>query len=131
MLIGFGAIGAVLRFLAWRRTDATGSLATWRNDGSQIAAVGLWIIGAALFTLSMASPRLTKLVYVGWMSATVPIGVVMSTILLTMLFVFILPIFSLIVRMGDPLRRKLKTNGSYWEAYKRHEPTIERMRRPF
>ncbi|MEK7710827.1 MAG: hypothetical protein AAB341_02930, partial [Planctomycetota bacterium] len=64
------------------------------------------------------------------MTATAPVGIVMSTILLTMLFMLILPVFSLIVRMGDPLRKKLG-GATYWEDYKAHEPTLERMRRPF
>jgi hypothetical protein len=41
-----------------------------------------------------------------------------------------LPLFSLIVRFGDPLRKKLG-GATYWEPYRPHEPTLERMRRPF
>ena len=126
MLIGFGAIAVVLWIGAAWRSGAS----AWTGAGAQVAAIVSASLGAAFFALSRASRSMTKTVYVGWMTATAPVGIVMSTILLTVLFVLILPVFSLIVRMADPLRRKLG-GSTYWEDYKPHEPTLERMRRPF
>ena len=75
---------------------------------------------------SVATP-----VYVVWMTAAMWIGRVMTPVLLTALFVVLLPVFSLI-RLGDPLRLKLKPKGeSYWEDHKHHESTLERTARPF
>jgi hypothetical protein len=128
MLIGFGVIGVVLWIAGARRAGA--QVSAWTGSGAQVAAIVLASLGAALFALSRASRSMTKTVYIGWMTVTVPVGIVMSTILLTVLFMLILPVFSLIVRMGDPLRRKLG-GTTYWEDYKAHEPTLERMRRPF
>lgn len=128
MLFGFGVIGVILWVVGARRSGV--SVWVWTGTGAQIAAIVLGLLGVALFALSRASRSITKTVYVGWMTATAPIGIVMSTILLTLLFVLILPVFSLIVRMADPLRRKLG-GATYWEDYKAHEPTLERMRRPF
>jgi hypothetical protein len=68
--------------------------------------------------------------YVTWMRASTPIGLAMSTVLLSVLFLFMLPLFSLVVRLGDPLRKKLGET-TYWEDYKPHEATLERMRRLF
>ena len=128
MLIGFGAIAIVLWIGAAWRSDASASV--WTGAGGQIVAIVSASLGAGLFALSRASRSITRTVYVGWMTATTPVGIVMSTILLTALFVLILPVFSLIVRMADPLRRKLG-GSTYWEDHKPHEPTLERMRRPF
>jgi hypothetical protein len=64
------------------------------------------------------------------MSVVVPIGVFMTTIGMTLIFVLVLPVFSLI-RFSDPLRKKLHKEGTYWEDARPYEPTIERMTRPF
>jgi len=70
-------------------------------------------------------------VYVGWMSAAFAIGAVMTVVLMTVLFIVLLPLFSL-TRLADPLRMKLKPAGeSYWEDHKHHESTLERTARPF
>ena len=129
MLIGFGAIGLFLWVMAWRKYDGHGPLG-WSGAGAQIVALSAWILGIGLLALSLASPALTKPVYTAWMTVTLPIGIAMSTILLTLLFVFLLPLFSLIVRMGDPLRKR-QGGMTYWEDYKPHEHTLERMRRLF
>jgi len=128
MLIGFGVIGVLLWVAGTRRTGA--SVLVWTGASAQIAAVLFAFLGAALFALSLASPAMTRTVYIAWMTVTVPIGIAMSTVLLTVMFVLVLPVFAMIVRLGDPLRRKLG-GATYWEDYKPHEPTLERMRRPF
>jgi hypothetical protein len=84
-----------------------------------------------LWAIAMTSVSLAKPVYVGWMSVAVPIGLVMSTIMLAVLFFLLLPVFSLVVRWGDPLRKRIRRDGSYWEDYKPYEPTMDRMARPF
>jgi hypothetical protein len=129
MLLGFGVIGAVLWTAAWGKYGGSGPLG-WSGSGAQVVALCLWALGAGLCALSLYSPASAKPVYVTWMRATAPIGIVMSTILLTLVFVLVLPLFALIVRMGDPLRKKLG-GSTYWEDYKPHEPTLERMRRLF
>ncbi len=65
------------------------------------------------------------------MSLAVPLGIVMSTIALSILFFVLLPVFSLIVRRSDPLRKKITRSGTYWEDYKHYEPTLDRMQRQF
>lgn len=129
MLIGFGAIGLILWVIAWRKYEGHGPLG-WSAAGTQIVALSAWILGIGLFALSLASPSLTKSVYTAWMTITLPIGIAMSTILLTLLFVFLLPLFSLIVRMGDPLRKR-QGGKTYWEDYRPHDHALERMRRLF
>jgi protein-S-isoprenylcysteine O-methyltransferase Ste14 len=129
MLLGFGVLGVILWFVHSRKAEI--GFASWDGSGAQIASSVMWAAGVFCCVISLASPAITKPIYVTWMSVTVPIGLFMSTVMLTVLFVVILPVFSLIVRRTDPLRKKLKKGGTYWEDYKPHEPTIERMRRPF
>lgn len=129
MLLGFGVIGAVLWFTAWRKYGGYGPL-EWSGAGAQIVALCFWVLGIGLFALSWVSPASARPVYVTWMTVTVPFGIVMSTVLLTMLFVLLLPLFSVIVRMGDPLRKKLG-GRTYWEDNKPYEHTLDQMRRLF
>ena len=122
MLFGFGVLGAILWIVAWRRYG--GGSFGWSG------AVGLLVLGIGLWVIGVTAPNTARPVYVAWMTVTVPIGLVMSTVLLTVLFVFVLPLFSLIVRWSDPLQKKLGAS-TYWEEYKPHEHTLERMRRLF
>jgi len=114
ILLGLGVIGLLLWY--WRG---------WMN----VAAV-LGIIGAVVAAVSFASHAAGSRLYVAWMLFGAGIGRVMLPIVMTIMFLIFLPFFSLI-RFWDPLRMKLKPTGSYWEPHKPHEPTLERMRRPF
>jgi hypothetical protein len=129
MLIGFGVIGGIL----WMSTAKRHNMALWRWTATpgQWVAMGLAALGSITCVVSLLSPSIGRAAYVGWMTATLPIGVAMSYVLLTILFFLLLPPFSLIVRWGDPLRRKLSREGTYWEDYRPHEPTLDRMARPF
>jgi len=128
MLFGFGVIGVVLWVVACRRYG--GGSFGWSGGAGQQVAIGLFVLGAGLCVIGTAAPSLARPVYIVWMRVTVPIGMVMSTVLLTVLFVFVLPLFSLIVRWGDPLRKKLG-GTTYWEDYRPYEHTLDRMRRLF
>ena len=128
MLFGFGVIGAILWVVAWRRYG--GGSFGWSGAAGQQVAIGLFVLGTGLWVTGVAAPNVARPVYVAWMTVTVPLGTVLSTVLLTVLFVFLLPLFSLIVRLGDPLRKKLG-GPTYWEDYKPYEHTLERMRRSF
>jgi len=130
MLAGFGALGVLLWLAPWLKVRDSSALG-WTGASAQVVAVIFWGLGLALLGLSRGPHGVARVVYVTWMSITVPIGIVMTTILLTVLFFVLLPVFSLVVRLSDPLRKKLTRAESYWEDYRRYEPTLERMRRPF
>ena len=130
MLFGFFVIGAILFFAPWIKTRDI-ELLGWTGSGLQVTAFSLQGLGLFLFLLSYAAPAVAKPVYVVWMTVGVAMGTVMSTILLTVMFFVLLPVFSLIVRLGDPLRKKLHEGETYWEDYKPHDVTIERLQRPF
>lgn len=100
----------------------------WHMVAMVLGGIGLAVAGIATLTpRSIGVPF-----YVVWMQIAVAIGNVTTPIFFTILFVVMLPLFSLI-RLKDPLRFKLKPgpNESYWEEHKFHEDTIERAMRPF
>ena len=55
----------------------------------------------------------------------------MSTVMLSLVFLVLLPVFALIVRRSDPVRRRLHDGNTYWEDPSPFEPTLDRMRRMF
>ena len=114
ILIGFGIIATLV---AWR----------W---GLATVARAIGAIDVVLFVTILVAPRIGRKIYVGWMLGAAGMGTLLFPVFLTVAFFVFLPVFSLI-RLADPLRLKLKREGTYWEPHKRHEPTIERMRRPF
>lgn len=130
MVGGFLMIGALIYFLPWARTREVSTLA-WTGRLLQWTAVSLPLLGAVLCGLGLFVPVAAKPVYIVWMTAAMGVGIVVSTIMLTLLFLFLLPVFSIVVRFGDPLGKKLKAQGTYWEDHKPHELTLERMKRPF
>ena len=130
MFLGFFFIGALLFFAPFLRTRDVLVL-DWTGTRLQYTAVVLQTLAFGLWLLSVKAPRAAKPVYIVWMTFAATMGRVMFTVLLTVLFVLLLPVFSLIVRTGDPLRRKLQRGGSYWEDYRPHETSLERMKRPF
>ncbi len=131
MLIGFGVIAMVFWAAPWWKARDVAVLA-WSGSGLQTTAIAFGGLGLLLCIFGHAVPVVAKPVYVIWMSVTVPVGIVMSTVLLTILFVVLLPIFSIVVRFGDPLRKKLSPDSdTYWEDYKPHEATLDRVGRPF
>lgn len=124
MLVGLGVIGA----LVWLKTSP--DWRHWYGSTGQRVAIALAGVGLALLLIAVAAPSVAKPVYVGWMTIATWIGAVMTPVMLTVLFILVLPIFALI-RFKDPLRLKLRASGSYWEPHKPHEHTLERCARPF
>jgi len=129
MLAGFGVLGIVLWSLRTWRTEA--GLLTWDGAGLQWVVLAMWIVGVALFALSRISLSATRSAYVGWMSAAMPLGWFMMTVLLSVMYFLFLPVFALIVSRNDPMRKRLHDKESYWEDHGPFEATLERMRRLF
>jgi len=126
MLIGFGVIGAIL----WYVGPEPNSLA-YQAVRPQKVAIALWCLGAALLVASFGPRSFARVIFVVWMTAAMKIGVVMTFILLSALFVVLLPWFSFI-RFRDPLGMKLKPEGeSYWQDHTDQAPELDRVARPF
>ena len=126
MVLGFGIIGAVLWYVG---PDPNGW--SWTGIVGQKVAVAAWVLGVALLLISFGPQSLARPVYVTWMSVASCIGTVVTFVLLSVLFLVLLPFFSLI-RLKDPLRMNLLGSGeSYWEDHRHHESTLERTIRQF
>ena len=100
-LIFAGVLGAV----AWRR-GATG------------LAEALWAAGAAVAVPGLVAPRLVRLVYLGAVYASLPIGLVVSGVLLAAVYFLVLTPIGLIMRLfgHDPLARRFEPGGAtYWK----------------
>ena len=102
-LFGFGLFGAVayLRF-------------QWIT-----AAYVLWIVGALTFLVGLISPGAVLGVYILLMAIAMPIGWVVSNVLLITLFYLVMTPLGLMFRLigRDPLRRKKPATESYWLAH--------------
>ncbi|MHC4066283.1 MAG: hypothetical protein ACYSUQ_08685 [Planctomycetota bacterium] len=127
MLCGFAVIGLLL----WWRGCAEATGWGWAGTGLQWAAVVLWTLGVLALIVTRVSAAAGRSIYVRWMAGASYLGMVMTFVLLSLLFVVLLPVFSLI-RLKDPLRIGLaRRNASYWEDHEHHESTLERTARPF
>ncbi len=125
-MLGFGIIGLVLWYVG---PEPNGW--SWTGIVGQKVAVAAWVLGLVLLLISLGPQSIGRPVYVAWMTAATYIGTVMTFVLLSVLFLVLLPVFSLI-RLKDPLRMKLLRAGeSYWEDHEHHESTLERTIRPF
>lgn len=129
--VGFFFIGAIIFFAPFLRSRDILTLGGPLNN-AKIVALSLQVLGLVVWGLTYVSPMLARPVYVAWMTGGMIMGTIMSGILLTILFLFLLPVFSIIVRRSDPLRKRLEPDSdTYWEDYKPYEPTLERMQRLF
>ncbi len=126
ILIGLGVIGGLL----WWLTGGEGAGLAWTGRGGQWVAAGLGVFGVLVASITLSSESAGRPIYVVWMTAAMWMGAVMVPVFMSVLFFVLLPVFSLI-RLKDPLRMKLKREGTYWEPHTPHEATLERMRRPF
>jgi len=112
--------------IAWL---VVGCLIAWRG-GRMWLPTGLVVggVGVGLSVVAIAAQGAGRIYYVCWMTVASWMGRVLFPVFLTVLYFVVLPVFSLI-RFSDPLRLRLKKDGSYWEPHQPHEPTLERMHR--
>lgn len=122
---GFLALG----LLCWYRGRMGGRWG-WSGTGWQEVSLLLGFAGVVFAGICQLSHVAGLRLYVGWMTLGLALGRVMSVVFLSLLFVFLLPVFALI-RLGDPLRLRRSGASTYWEDHRPHEPTLERTLRPF
>lgn len=126
MLLGCGLIGALL----WWLGAPEGTQFGWSARPQQWIAMVVWGIGVAGTLCAFVSVRSGRAFYVGWMSLALAIRRVAEPVMFTMLFALVLAPFSLI-RLTDPLRRRLRSTGTYWEPVREYEHSIDRLKRQF
>jgi len=98
-----GGVFAVLGILLWLR--GKGHFAYFLAPGAMLLVAGL------------VFPKALKPVYIGWMSLALVLGLVVSTVLLTVFFFLVITPVGLVARLAgkDFLRLKLRPEDTtYW-----------------
>lgn len=126
MLVGFAGMGALLWWAGRAPDHAWG----WSGSARQACSVACWVAGVLFAAVCGASLLAGRRLHAAWMAVAGALGSVMTAVLLTLLYFLFLPFFAWI-RLRDPLRARLRRDGSYWEDPSPHEATLERMRKPF
>ena len=92
-----------------------GVIARWKFDAPAMA-YALWVLGVLIFLVGLASPLAVRPVYTLLMAIALPIGWLVSNLLLRVLFYGIFIPVGLILRLfgRDPLRLKRPDSTSYW-----------------
>ena len=103
-LVWFPAFCALVGFLLFRKVGETPAYAVW-GAGSGISIVGLLV------------PSFMRVVFVGLMYLTFPIGFVVAHVLLAAIYYAVLTPIGLLMRLAgyDPMGRGAgKESGTYW-----------------
>ena len=110
-VVVFGALGA---WALWRHTLFGIGLGP---ETAQRVAMGLWVLAAVCGLLRGLAPRWLRPLYVGLMAVSLPIGFVVSHVVVGIVFYGVVTPIGLIFRlMGrDPLCRTFDRNArTYW-----------------
>jgi len=113
-LVAFAGIGAWIRFkhafMAFSIPPAS----------AVPLGYGLWALGGACLLLGLLAPRLLKPLYVGLTLVSLPIGFVVSHVIMALLFYGVFTPIGLVFRLlgRDPLERSFDRQAeSYWIAH--------------
>lgn len=110
---------------------ALSTLHVWRAgaERSWLLVSTLAVLSVVFSALAILAPQALRLLYKPWMAMGHILGLVMTTVLMTVIYFTLLVPFTLI-RRRDPLRTRLG-GSTYWEPHNNPEPTLERFRRAF
>ncbi len=126
MLGGFAALAALAW---WSGRDPSGGWG-WAGQRAHFAAAALLAAGGGCAVLVRAAPRAARRLYVAWMRVGMAIGSVMTRLMLTVMYVTLLPPFALL-RLWDPLGLRPAKAETYWRPCRADDSSLERARRPF
>ena len=93
-----------------------GAIAWWRSGHTRVAQV-LWIVGAALAAFYWLIPPLRRYIYLGFTYAALPIGFVISYLILAITYYLVITPIGLLMRLvgRDPMHRAFdRAAPSYW-----------------
>ncbi len=97
------------------------SIVAWavqQRAGSAGWAVAILVATAIIGLVGLIKPRWLRLIYVVWMAAVFPIGLVVSHLLMAAVFYLVVTPIGLIMRLlgRDPMHRKLdREAATYWQ----------------
>lgn len=94
-----------------------GTVLWWRFE-LRTAALVAWGVGALTAVAVVASPAVARRVFVGLLIVTYPIGLVVSTVALAILFYLVFTPIGWVMRLGgrDPLRLRARGETTMWQA---------------
>lgn len=97
--------------------------ALWWRLGSPIAGVIVWGLGGALAVAVLARAEIARVVFVGLITITYPIGLLVSTAALAIMFYGVFTPLGLLMRASgrDPLRLRARGAPSDWLAYEQND----------
>jgi hypothetical protein len=104
-----------------------GAILRWRW-GLHTAGWAIWAIAAILPVAYYLAPEIQKPLYLGWMYATLPIGLAVSYVVLALIYFGVLTPIGLSMRLFgiDLLHRRFdRTAASYWTP---HQPAAGTQR---
>ena len=96
-----------------------------RFEGSSVPAVVL-VVSAVAAVVGLIEPKLLRPIYVIWMAAVLPIGWVVSHVMIAVVFYLIITPIGLTMRLlgRDPMERKFDaTAKSYWKPRQQQTET--------
>ena len=113
-LFGFGLLGSVARF----------------GFGWETVAFVLWGVGVLTFIVGLLSPRAILPIYVALMAFALPIGWLISTLFLLIIFYGVMTPMAVIFRLigRDPLSLKRPRAESYWRSRKQRSSRVSYYR---
>lgn len=96
---------------------ALGGVIWWR--GSLAGAVAVWLAGGALAAGVVASAEVARIVFVGLVTITYPLGLLISTVVLAFMFYGVFTPLGFLMRLAgrDPLRLRQRARPSHWTPY--------------
>lgn len=96
-------------------------LVIWRLTGSLTVSAVVWSLGVLLAALGLPCPDAIRLPYVVIMAVTLPIGWIVSNLLLRIIYYGVFTPIGLAFRLAgrDPLVLKRPRIDSYWREYRR------------
>ena len=99
---------------------ACGGYGLWRHHAGADAGAGMWLgAGSLLVVAGLLSPRLLCPLYVLWMSLAYLMGLVMTRVVLTLVFIFVVTPLAIVTRITgkDQLGPGMWRNGaeSCWQ----------------
>lgn len=105
-----------------------GTIGWWRLE-SPATAIAVWMLGGVLAASALRSREVARMIFVGLQTLTYPIGLVVSTLALAILFYAVFtPMGWLMRRAGhDPLQLR-RGKRSRWIPYTRKDDATEAMK---
>ena len=97
---------------------ALGAMIWWRAE-SLVGAIGTWGIGGALIAAALASREAARIIFVGLVTITYPIGLMISTVVLALMLYVVFTPLGVVMRLAgrDPLQLRQRQADSLWTPY--------------